>query len=106
MTKNIAKFIRKTSTHARSKKTYDLYWHSYRRQGGSPPRPEAQLEEGSRVRIEPLNGESSVPIDLRAHRIDEAQAAELRARMARLAEDWENPEVAVYDNYDAAKANL
>lgn len=45
-------------------------------------------------------------IDLRARGIDEAQAAELRARLATFAEDWESPEMDIYDDYDAAKANL
>ena len=45
-------------------------------------------------------------VDLRARGIDETQAADLRARLATFAEDWESPEMAVYDNYDAAKASL
>ena len=43
-------------------------------------------------------------IDLRAHGIDEVQAAELRARLATFVEDWDSPEMAVYDHYDAAKS--
>jgi hypothetical protein len=43
-------------------------------------------------------------IDLREHGIDEAQAAELRARLATFAEDWDSPEIAIYENYDAAQA--
>jgi hypothetical protein len=43
-------------------------------------------------------------IDLRAHEINESQAAELRARLATFAEDWESPEMDIYDDYDAAKA--
>lgn len=42
-------------------------------------------------------------IDLRARGIDEAQAAELRAQLATFAEDWDSPEMDVYDDYDAAK---
>ena len=45
-------------------------------------------------------------IDLRARGIDEAQAAELRARLAAFAEDWNSPEMDVYDDYDAARAKL
>ena len=45
-------------------------------------------------------------IDLRARGIDEAQAAELRARLAVFAEDWESPDMDIYDEYDAAKARL
>jgi len=45
-------------------------------------------------------------IDLRARGIDEAQAADLRARLATFVAEWESPEMNVYDNYDAAKASL
>jgi hypothetical protein len=44
--------------------------------------------------------------DLRERGIDEAQAADLRARLSQFAEDWESPEMDIYDNYDAVKANL
>lgn len=46
------------------------------------------------------------PHDLRTRGIDRAQAADLRARLSAFAEDWDSPEMDVYDNYDAAKANL
>ena len=46
------------------------------------------------------------PVDLRERGIDENQAAELRARLAAFAEDWESPEMDAYDNYDAAKSRL
>lgn len=45
-------------------------------------------------------------IDLRERSIDEAQAAEIRARLASFAEDWESPEMDIYDNYDEEKAKL
>ena len=45
-------------------------------------------------------------INLRKCGIDKAQAAELRARFATFAEDWESPEMSVYDNYDEEKAKL
>jgi len=45
-------------------------------------------------------------IDLRQRGIDESQAAELRARLATFAEDWDSPEMDAYDDYDAAKAKL
>ena len=47
-----------------------------------------------------------VPIDLRTRGIDETQAADLRASLATFAEDWDSPEMDIYDNYDAAKAKL
>lgn len=43
------------------------------------------------------------PIDLRSHGISESQAAEWRARLATFAEDWDSPEMSIYDNYDAAR---
>lgn len=45
-------------------------------------------------------------IDLQARQIDEETAAELRTRLTRFAEDWESPEMDVYDEYDAARARL
>lgn len=46
------------------------------------------------------------PIDLTARGIDETKAADLRARLATFAQDWESPEMDIYDHYDTAKANL
>lgn len=40
---------------------------------------------------------------LRERGIDDAQAAKLRGSMAAFAEDWESPEMEVYDDYDAAR---
>ena len=37
------------------------------------------------------------PLDLRAKGIDEDQAADLRARLRTFAEDWDRPEMDVYD---------
>jgi hypothetical protein len=45
-------------------------------------------------------------VDLRAHGIGEAHAAELRARLSTFATDWDGAEMDVYDNYDTARANL
>lgn len=45
-------------------------------------------------------------VDLRSHGIDAAAAAELRGRLATFADDWNHPDMDVYDDYDAAKANL
>jgi hypothetical protein len=41
-------------------------------------------------------------VDLRSRGIDEKQAADLRARLALFAEDWNSPEMSVYDNYTSA----
>jgi hypothetical protein len=40
---------------------------------------------------------SDGPVDLRDRGIDEAQAADLRARFQTFAEDWDRPEMDVYD---------
>lgn len=45
-------------------------------------------------------------VDLRAQGIDETQAADLRARLTTIVEDWSNPEMDVYDNYDLVKVGL
>ncbi len=45
-------------------------------------------------------------IDLMTRGIDEKQAAELRARLATFVEDWDSPEMSIYDNYDAIKAKF
>ena len=42
-------------------------------------------------------------IDLESVGIDREQAADLRGRLNRFAEDWESPEMSVYDDYDSAK---
>ena len=51
--------------------------------------------EGSRVIVTWVQPASSV--DLRERGIDESQAADLRRRLARFAEDWDRPEMNAYD---------
>ena len=63
----------------------------------------ANVSEEMRVIVTFLKPDS---IDLRAQGIDKAQAADLRARLATFAEDWNSPEMDIYDNYDAEKAKL
>ena len=42
-----------------------------------------------------------------SHRgIDEAQAADLRSRLESFAEEWDSPEMKIYDHYDLAKNGL
>ena len=48
---------------------------------------------------------SSGDVDLRAQGISHAQAVELRAALSTF-EDWDEPEMDVYDDYDAAKSKL
>ena len=40
--------------------------------------------------------------DLRERGIDKKQAKLLRAQLATFSEDWDDPEMSNYDNYDAA----
>jgi hypothetical protein len=44
-------------------------------------------------------------IDLASQGIDREQAKTLRASLATFSDDWNSPEMSIYDNYDAAKAN-
>ena len=41
--------------------------------------------------------------DLRQHDISREQAADLRQRLSTFIEDWESPEMAIYDHYDESK---
>ena len=45
-------------------------------------------------------------IDLESQGINREQAEVLRANLATFSEDWDSLEMGIYDNYDAAKANL
>jgi len=49
---------------------------------------------------------TETPIDLPSRGIDRAHAADLRTRLAVFAEDWDSPEMEIYDNYDAAKSTV
>lgn len=40
-------------------------------------------------------------IDLRSRGITEDQANTLRAQLAAFVEEWDSPEMSIYDNYDA-----
>ncbi len=44
-------------------------------------------------------------IDLASQGIDIEQAKALRASLDTFTDDWNSPEMSVYDNYDAANAN-
>lgn len=45
-------------------------------------------------------------VDLNERGIGKEQAAELRSAMAAFAEDWDSPDMSIYDNYDAVNAKL
>lgn len=59
------------------------------------------IRDDTRVIVTFLESHS---IDLGTRGIDKAQAAELRTQLARFAEDWDSPEMDIYNDYDAAKA--
>lgn len=66
-----------------------------------------QVRDETRVIVTFLTAESDAgAIDLRSRGIDEQQVANLRARFQAFIEDWETPEMSIYDNYDEAKARL
>ena len=44
-------------------------------------------------------------IDLRSRGIDAAAAARLRGTLATFAEDWESPEMEIYDDFTSARAS-
>ena len=44
-------------------------------------------------------------VDLASQGIDREQAEVLRSSLTTFSDDWDSPEMSIYDNYDAAKAN-
>lgn len=63
--------------------------------------PPEDVQDETPVIVTFLNGKE---IDLRAHGISEGEAGNLRAALATF-EDWNTPEMDIYNDYDAAKAN-
>lgn len=59
------------------------------------------MPEDTRVIVTFL--ENSRTIDLRQRGISTEQAASLRQRLSTFIEDWESPEMTVYDDYDESK---
>ena len=45
-------------------------------------------------------------VDLETYGISQPQASKLRERLATFSEDWDKPEMDIYDDYDANKAKL
>ncbi len=60
------------------------------------------VDDETRVIVTFLESHS---IDLRSRGIDEKRAADLRARYEVFAEDWDSPEMSVYDNYATSQAD-
>jgi len=58
--------------------------------------------EGTRVIVSFIRSNA---IDLASQGIDKAQAEVLRASLAAFSEDWNSPEMSIYDDYDAVKVN-
>ncbi len=52
------------------------------------------------------DAESRNGIPLKDYGINPVQAAKLRASLASFAEEWNQPGMDIYDDYDAAKARL
>ena len=70
------------------------------------------VNEALRFLIRVTRGSNALPegasigrSDLVARGIDEVQAADLRGRLAAFVEEWDSPEMDVYDNYDATRIN-
>ena len=61
------------------------------------------LLEGTRLIVTFLETKT---IDLAFQGINQAQAEILRTSLATFAEDWNSPEMTIYDDYDSAKAKL
>jgi hypothetical protein len=63
--------------------------------------PPVDVQDETPVIVTFLNGKE---IDLRAHGISEGEAAALRVALATF-EDWNTPEMDIYNDYDAVKAD-
>lgn len=61
------------------------------------------VDEGATVLVTFLE---SSKLSLRARGIGKRQAANLRARLQTFADEWESPEMDIYDNYDANKSRV
>ena len=65
--------------------------------------PPADVRDETRVIVTFLG---SSHVDLQARGIGPEQAGKLRDRLKVFAEDWDSPEMDIYDDYDGAKARL
>ncbi len=72
-------------------------WRDGRVEVAAPP---ADVAENAPVLVTFL---APGDIELAAHGVSPAQAAELRAQLATFADDWDAPGMAVYDDYDAVR---
>ena len=60
-----------------------------------------EVPQGATAIVTFLN---SNDVDLADRGINPVAASELRSRLSAFADDWNNPEMSVYDNYHAAKS--
>lgn len=65
--------------------------------------PPGDVGEETRVIVTFL---ASNTIALNERGVDEVQASELRASLTTFAEDWDSPDMDIYNDYDAAKSRL
>ena len=65
--------------------------------------PPTDVKDDTRVIVTFLG---SSAIGLETHGMNQDQTADLRNRLAAFIEEWESPEMDVYDDYDSAKAQL
>jgi hypothetical protein len=72
------------------------------RQGRIELLDSGELPEGARVLVTLLPDDE---INLKSQGIDREEAEALRTSLATFSEDWNSPEMSVYDNYDSAKDN-
>jgi hypothetical protein len=61
------------------------------------------MPEGTQVIITFVKSNNN--IDLASKGIDKEQAKALKANLACFSDDWNSPEMNVYDNYDSSKSN-
>ncbi len=64
------------------------------------------VREGAPVIVTFVEPDQRAGIDLRSLGIDTTAAARMRMTLGSFADDWNSPEMDIYDDYDAAKAAL
>lgn len=67
--------------------------------------PPPEVQGATQVIITFLDSASD-PHDLRTYGISPVEAAELRLRYGAIAEDWDDPAMDIYDDYETNKARL
>lgn len=63
----------------------------------------SEVRDEMRVIVTFVEPHSPSRVSLAERGIEEARAAKLRDSLSAFAEDWESPEMEVYDHYDAAR---